>query len=186
MTAEGTVDPGMVGGRPMTVGEAADLAGRLRAGGQRIVLANGCFDLLHVGHVRYLTAARRLGDVLFVGLNSDASVRRLKGAGRPMMPAGERAEILAALRCVDHVVVFDTDTADGLVEVLRPAVHAKGSDYTVDSVPERDLVQRTGGSVAIAGDSKEHSTRDLIALILARFGGRTDAERGQSDAPGQG
>src|SRR5438046_10098701 len=99
----------------MTLDEAAALAARLRAEGRRIVLANGCFDLLHVGHVRYLAAARRLGDVLFVGLNSDASVERLKGAGRPLMPAGERAEILAALRCVDHGVVFGADTAGGLV-----------------------------------------------------------------------
>src|SRR2546427_12335110 len=98
----------------MTLDEAAALAARLRTQGRRIVLASGCFDLLHVGHVRYLTAARRLGDVLFVGLNSDASVERLKGIGRPLMPAGERAEILAALRCVDHVVVFDGETADGL------------------------------------------------------------------------
>ncbi len=154
----------------MTVQEAAALAGRLRGEGKRIVLANGCFDLLHVGHVRYLTAARRLGDVLFVGLNSDASVARLKGAGRPLMPAEERAEILSALRCVDHVVVFDGETAERLVTELRPDVHAKGTDYAEATVPEREAVRVAGGSVAIAGDPKDHSTRDLIGQIVERFG----------------
>ena len=122
--------------------------------------------------MRYLIAARRLGDVLFVGLNSDASVERLKGAGRPLMRAGERAEILASLRCVDHVVVFDGETADGLVSRLRPDVHAKGADYTESTVPEREAVRAAGGSVVIAGDPKDHSTRDLISRILARFGKR--------------
>ena len=154
----------------MTIAEAAALAERLRGEGKRIVLANGCFDLLHVGHVRYLRAARRLGDVLFVGVNGDDAVRRLKGRGRPLMPASERVEIVAALRDVDHVVVFDDDTADGLVGALRPHVHAKGTDYTEDSVPERDAVGAAGGTVAIAGDPKRHSTRDLIAVIARRFG----------------
>ncbi len=154
----------------LTVDEAAALAERLRAAGKRIVLANGCFDLLHVGHVRYLRGARALGDVLFVGLNSDAAVRRLKGPGRPLMPIAERAELLAALREVDHVVVFDDDTADGLVTRLRPHVHAKGTDYTPESVPERASVRAVGGRVAIAGDPKAHSTRDVIALIRERFG----------------
>ena len=135
-----------------------------------MVLANGCFDLLHVGHVRYLEGARALGDLLIVGVNSDAAVRRLKGPGRPLMPASERAEILAALRAVDHVVVFDEETADGLVALLRPAVHAKGTDYTPESVPERGAVLAAGGRVAIVGDAKRHSTRDVIANILARFG----------------
>ncbi|HSE96260.1 MAG TPA: D-glycero-beta-D-manno-heptose 1-phosphate adenylyltransferase [Methylomirabilota bacterium] len=142
-----------------------------RAAGRRVVLANGCFDLLHVGHVRYLQAARRLGDVLIVGLNSDASVRRTKGPGRPVMPVGERAELLAALAAVDHVVVFEEDTADRLVTVVRPDVHAKGTDYTTESVPERATVATVGGQVAIAGDPKTHSTRDLIAVIAARFAG---------------
>lgn len=164
---------------PLTVEEAAALAGRLRAEGKRIVLTNGCFDLLHVGHVRYLTAARGLGDVLFVGLNSDASVATLKGAGRPLMPEAERAEILAALRCVDHVVVFDGETADGLVRRLRPHVHAKGPDYTAATVPEREAVRAAGGTVAIAGDPKDHSTRDVIATILERFG-RTGVARRRS------
>lgn len=153
----------------MTIAEAEALAARLRAEGRRIVLANGCFDLLHVGHIRYLRAARQLGDVLFVGVNSDAAVARLKGPGRPLMPAAERAEILAALRDVDHVVIFEQDTADELVARLRPHVHAKGTDYTEQSVPERATAGRVGARVAIAGDDKTHSTRDLIALIRERF-----------------
>jgi rfaE bifunctional protein nucleotidyltransferase chain/domain len=154
----------------LTVTEAASLAERYRAAGRRIVLANGCFDLLHVGHVRYLEGARRLGDVLFVGINSDASVARLKGRGRPLMPASERLEVLAALRAVDHVVVFDDDTADGLIRALRPDVHAKGTDYTADSVPERATARAVGAATAIAGDPKSHATRDLIATIVDRFG----------------
>jgi D-glycero-beta-D-manno-heptose 1-phosphate adenylyltransferase len=153
----------------VTVAEAARIADRLRAAGKRIVLANGCFDLLHVGHVRYLQAARALGDVLFVGINDDAAVARLKGAGRPLMPADERAEVLAALRVVDHVVVFDEDTADTLVAALRPDVHAKGTDYTPDTVPERETVRAHGGRVVIVGDPKAHATRDAIQTIVERF-----------------
>jgi rfaE bifunctional protein nucleotidyltransferase chain/domain len=156
----------------MTLGEAATLAERLRAAGRRIVLANGCFDLLHVGHVRYLEEARRLGDVLFVGVNSDAAVARLKGQGRPLLPATERMEILAALRSVDHVVVFDDDTADGLLRAIKPDVHAKGTDYTEDSVPERVTAQAIGVATAITGDPKSHGTRDVIATIVERFGRR--------------
>ncbi|HKB25302.1 MAG TPA: adenylyltransferase/cytidyltransferase family protein [Methylomirabilota bacterium] len=153
----------------MTLDEAAALAERLRAEGKRIVLANGCFDLLHVGHVRYLAAARRLGDVLFVGLNSDPTVARLKGPGRPLMPAAERAEMLLALRHVDHVVVFDDERADRLIERIRPDVHAKGTDYTQAAVPEAATVRKVGGRVAVVGDPKDHSTRDLIARIVGRF-----------------
>ena len=153
----------------MTIDEAARLAERLRAEGKRIVLANGCFDLLHVGHIRYLHDARKLGDVLFCGLNGDAAVTRLKGPGRPVMPAEERAEILQALRDVDHVVIFGDDTADALVARLRPDVHAKGTDYTAATVPEADTVRAAGGRVAITGDPKSHSTRDLIGTILATF-----------------
>jgi D-glycero-beta-D-manno-heptose 1-phosphate adenylyltransferase len=153
----------------VTVAEAGRLAERLRAAGKRIVLANGCFDLLHVGHVRYLDAARRLGDVLFVGINGDAAVSRLKGEGRPLMPADERIEILSALRAVDHVVVFDDDTADKLITAVRPDVHAKGTDYTADSVPERETVRACGGRVAIVGDPKDHATRDVIGEIARRF-----------------
>jgi rfaE bifunctional protein nucleotidyltransferase chain/domain len=154
----------------MTVAEAAALAERLRAAGRRVVLANGCFDLLHVGHIRYLEAARGLGDVLFVGINSDRAVRHLKGPGRPLMPSTERVEILSALRAVDHVVVFDADTADELIRALKPDVHAKGTDYTSESVPERATAEAVGTATAITGDPKRHATRDLIATIVARFG----------------
>jgi len=156
---------------------ARAVAEKARAAGRRVVLANGCFDLLHVGHVRYLEDARALGDLLIVGVNGDDAVRRLKGPGRPLMPAVERAEMLAALRAVDHVVVFEDDTADRLVALLRPAVHAKGTDYTAESVPERASVHAAGGRVAIAGDAKQHSTRDVIAEILARFGRDQAARR---------
>jgi rfaE bifunctional protein nucleotidyltransferase chain/domain len=150
--------------------EATRWADAQRQKGRRIVLANGVFDLLHVGHVRYLEAARALGDVLVVALNSDASVRRLKGQGRPLMNAAERAELIGALRHVDAVVVFEEDTVDGLVGALRPDVQAKGTDYTEASVPERAAVLAAGGRVAIAGDPKDHSTRDLIRAIVERFG----------------
>jgi rfaE bifunctional protein nucleotidyltransferase chain/domain len=162
----------VTGAPALTVDEAAALADRLRAQGRRLVLANGCFDLLHVGHVRYLESARRLGDVLFVGLNGDAAVARLKGPGRPIVPALERAELLGALRAVDHVVVFEEDTADRLLARLRPHVHAKGTDYTADRVPEAATARAVGAEVAIAGDPKDHSTRDLIAAIAARFEAR--------------
>ena len=154
---------------PLTPEQAGALAERLRAAGRRIVLANGCFDLLHVGHVRYLAAARALGDVLFVGINDDAAVTRLKGPGRPLMPAGERAELLAALRWVDHVVVFSEDTADRLVALVRPDVQAKGTDYTAASVPEAATARAVGAEIAIVGDDKAHATRDLIGRITERF-----------------
>ena len=156
----------------LTLDEASVAADTLRRQGRRIVLANGCFDLLHVGHLRYLQAARALGDVLFVGINSDAAVQRLKGAGRPVIPVRERAEILASLKSVDHVVVFEDDTADSLVAAVRPAVHAKGTDYTPGGVPEGSTARAIGATVAIVGDPKEHSTRDLIALIVERFARR--------------
>lgn len=156
--------------RCLSLDEAARLAEGWRAAGKRLVLANGCFDLLHVGHVRYLHGAKALGDVLLVALNSDASVRRLKGPGRPIMSEAERAEIVAALASVDAVIVFDEDTVDGLVARLHPHVHAKGTDYTEENVPERERVRAVGGRVAIAGDPKGHSTRDLITTIVSRFG----------------
>jgi len=156
--------------RLLGLDEARELASRWRGEGKRVVLANGCFDLLHVGHVRYLEEARALGDALLVGVNSDASVARLKGAGRPIMTAAERAEIVGALESVDAVVIFDDDTADGLVATLRPDVHAKGTDYTAETVPERAAVLAAGGKVAIAGDPKTHATRDLIRTIVERFG----------------
>jgi len=149
----------------LSVEEAGRLASGWRAQGKRLVLANGCFDLLHVGHVRYLQAARALGDALVVGLNSDASVRRLKGPGRPVMPAGERAELVAALHGVDAVVVFEEDSADALIERLRPDVHAKGTDYTPASVPERDVDEELGIEIAICGDAKTRSSSAIAARM---------------------
>ncbi len=136
-----------------------------RAQGRRIVLANGCFDLLHVGHARYLSAARNEGDLLVVGVNSDSSVQCLKGPGRPVLDARSRAELVAALAAVDYVVVFDEPDAAALLTALRPHVHAKGTDYTAETVPERDIAARLGVRVAIVGDPKRHSTRDLFAGI---------------------
>lgn len=141
-----------------------------RTNGSRVVLANGCFDVLHVGHVRYLAGARELGDVLVVGINSDAQVGRLKGEGRPILPATERAEIVAALESVTYVTIFDEPTVEELLLALKPDVHAKGTDYTEDSVPERDVVRSYGGRVAIVGDPKDHST----SAILARLGGERE------------
>ncbi len=138
-----------------------------RAAGERIILANGCFDLLHVGHVRYLRAAKALGGKLIVALNSDDSVRRLKGEGRPLMPAAERAEILAALADVDAIVVFPEADVRALIRELRPDVHAKGTDYTSDTVPERDTVLECGGRVAIVGDPKDHSVTAFVARLAS-------------------
>jgi rfaE bifunctional protein nucleotidyltransferase chain/domain len=139
--------------------------GDARRAGQTIAFANGCFDLLHVGHVRYLEAAAQEADVLIVAINDDESVRALKGTGRPIMPAADRAEVLAALRSVDYVVVFPESTVGPLLEAIRPDVHCKGTDYTQDSVPEREVVRGYGGRIAIVGDPKDHSTRDLLARI---------------------
>jgi D-glycero-beta-D-manno-heptose 1-phosphate adenylyltransferase len=133
-----------------------------RRAGESITLANGCFDLLHVGHVRYLHAAKQLGGRLIVAINSDESVRALKGDGRPLMPAEERAEILAALADVDAVVIFPERDVRALIREVRPQVHAKGTDYTVDSVPERDAVVECGGRVEIVGDPKDHSATEII------------------------
>ena len=136
-----------------------------RRAGRSVALANGCFDVLHVGHVRYLAGAKAEADVLVVGVNGDASVRRLKGEGRPVMAAEERAFLVAALRSVDHVVVFEEDDVGRLLLALRPDVHCKGTDYTADSVPEREVVRSYGGRVAIVGDPKQHDTRALLARI---------------------
>ena len=136
-----------------------------RRNGSRIILANGCFDVLHVGHVRYLAGARELGDVLVVGVNSDQQVARLKGAGRPVLPAEERAELVAALESVSYVTIFDEPTVEQLLLALKPDVHAKGTDYTEDSVPERDVVRSYGGRVAIVGDPKDHSTSEILARL---------------------
>ena len=133
-----------------------------REQGLTTVLANGAFDLLHVGHVRYLQGARREGDLLVVAVNSDASVKRAKGEQRPVVPANERAEIVAALRVVDWAVIFDEDTPAAIIDELRPEVQAKGTDYTEDSVPEGEQVRAYGGRVAIVGDPKDHSTSELV------------------------
>ena len=146
--------------------DRTDLAERLaseRMAGRTIVLANGCFDLLHVGHVRYLQAASREGDLLVVAINSDESVRRNKGPGRPFVPEGERAEMLAALGCVDFVTVFGEPTADELIRALRPNVHAKGTEWRAEDVPEAATVREVGGRVAICGDPKTHSSTELAA-----------------------
>ena len=136
-----------------------------RSHGERVVLANGCFDALHVGHVRYLEGARQQGDVLVVAVNSDAGVRVLKGEGRPILPDRARAGLVAGLRAVDYVVVFDEANVESLLEVLRPDVHAKGTDYAAETVPERATAARLGIRVAIVGDPKEHSTRELLESL---------------------
>jgi rfaE bifunctional protein nucleotidyltransferase chain/domain len=136
-----------------------------RAAQRTVALANGCFDILHVGHVRYLNAAKAEADVLVVAVNADASVRLLKGPDRPVMPEDERALLVAALRSVDHVLVFAEPDVRGIIEALRPDVHCKGTDYTADTVPERDVVRAYGGRVAIVGDPKTHDTRNLIEKL---------------------
>ncbi|HPF15425.1 MAG: adenylyltransferase/cytidyltransferase family protein [Planctomycetes bacterium] len=136
-----------------------------RAAGRRIALTNGCFDLLHVGHIRLLQAAAAEADCLVVALNSDASIRANKGAGRPLVPLVERMEVLAALACVDFVTSFEEATADDLLACLRPEVHCKGTDWTVDRVPERATVEAYGGRIAICGDPKTHSSSELASRI---------------------
>jgi D-glycero-beta-D-manno-heptose 1-phosphate adenylyltransferase len=137
---------------------------------KRVVLANGCFDILHVGHVRYLEDARKLGNVLVVAINGDESVKKLKGPGRPILSEDERVALVSALHCVDHVVVFNEADVSRVIEILKPAVHAKGSDYTEETVPEREQVRGYGGEVRIAGDPKDHSTRDVIQKIIRLYG----------------
>jgi rfaE bifunctional protein nucleotidyltransferase chain/domain len=137
-----------------------------RRAGRRVAFANGCFDILHVGHARYLEGARAEGDRLIVAVNDDESVRTLKGAGRPMLPAAARAELVASLRGVDYVTIFAGSTVAHLLDRLRPDVHCKGTDYTTETVPERDVVRAYGGRIAIVGDQKNHSTRALVARLL--------------------
>lgn len=153
---------------------------RDREQGLTIAFANGCFDLLHVGHVRYLGAASREADRLIVAINDDGSVRALKGEGRPILPAEERAELVAALRGVDYVVTFHEPTVTPLLEQLRPDVHCKGTDYTVDTVPERDTVRAYGGRIAIVGDPKDHSTRDLLTRV--KQGGDADGRTPEAES----
>ena len=136
-----------------------------RRAGEKIILTNGCFDVLHVGHIRYLRGAKQLGGRVIVGVNADDTVRKLKGEGRPAVPAAERAEVLAALADVDAVVIFPEPDVRALVRELKPDIHAKGTDYTAESVPERDEVIANGGRVAIVGDAKDHSSTELLRKI---------------------
>ena len=133
--------------------------------GQTIVFTNGCFDVLHAGHIRYLLGARELGNILVVAINSDAQVRRLKGVGRPILPEHDRAALVASIEAVDFVTIFDEPTVEQLLLVLRPDVHAKGTDYTEETVPERDVVRSFGGRVAIVGDPKNHSTSEMLKRL---------------------
>jgi rfaE bifunctional protein nucleotidyltransferase chain/domain len=153
--------------------QLSDIVRSHQAKGKQVVLANGCFDLLHVGHVRYLQGARSEGDILIVAVNSDSSVRSLKGRGRPLVNESERAEIVASLSCVDYVLIFGDQTVDRILETLRPNVHAKGTDYTEESVPERYTVLGYGGRIVIVGDSKDRSTQEYINKI------KMDAEVGK-------
>ena len=145
--------------------ELDDAVRQQQAAGRQVVFANGCFDLIHVGHIRYLEGARAEGDLLVVAINSDASVRKLKGADRPLMPVAERAEIVAGFEAVDYVLVFDEETVDSILRRLRPDVHAKGTDYTEETVPERETVLGYGGRIAIVGDPKDRSTKGFVERI---------------------
>ncbi len=136
-----------------------------RRAGRKIILANGCFDLFHVGHIRYLAGAKELGGVLIVGINSDEQVRKLKGAKRPFMPQDERAEIVSAFKFVDFVTIFEEPNVEELIRAIRPDFHAKGTDYTTETVPEREIVKECGGQVAIVGDPKDHSSTELIEEV---------------------
>lgn len=148
--------------------QVSALGEQLRREGRRIAFANGCFDLLHVGHVRYLQGAKEQGDVLVVGVNSDRAVAALKGPGRPLLPAEARVELVATLGCVDYVVIFDDLTAEGVLRDLRPHVQCKGTDYSAETVPERTVMEELGGTVRTVGDAKSHSTHELLAEIVKR------------------
>jgi len=141
----------------------------LKKKGKTVSFANGCFDIMHVGHVRFLEAAKAKADVLVLGLNSDSSVRKLKGKGRPLVNQDERAEILSAFSCVDYIVIFNELTVDKTLEVLRPTYHCKGTDYTADTVPEKDIAKKLGIKIAIVGDPKDHSTKDIIKNIVEKY-----------------
>lgn len=168
----------------LSLDELKAAVARERAAGRSIALANGCFDLLHVGHVRYLIGAAAEADVLVVAINDDESVRRLKGAGRPIFSAADRAELVAALRGVDYVVIFGGPTVAAVIAAIRPDVHCKGTDYTTENVPERDQVRAYGGRVAIVGDPKDHSTRDLVSKVRnAPDDTGDDAARGRREDP---
>jgi rfaE bifunctional protein nucleotidyltransferase chain/domain len=148
--------------------ELADFAAATRAAGKKLILTNGCFDVIHVGHIRYLAAAKALGGNVLVAINSDAQVSSLKGEGRPAMPQDERAETIAAIRFVDAVTIFDEPTVEEIIHITRPDIHAKGTDYTTGTVPERDIVRGYGGLVAIVGDPKDHSSTAILEELRGR------------------
>ena len=158
-------------GRVYTLSTLLEEVNRLKAEGKRIVMANGVFDVLHVGHVRYLQAAAQLGDFLIVAVNSDESTKQLKGEGRPLVPERERAEMVSAIEGVDAVVIFGESTVESLLRAIRPHVHAKGTDYTKETVPERDVAKELGIEIAIVGDRKDHSVTDILNRIAKRITG---------------
>ncbi|QRK05369.1 adenylyltransferase/cytidyltransferase family protein [Archangium violaceum] len=155
-----------------TLSEVVEQRERWRAEGKKVALANGVFDLIHVGHVRYLEGAKQLADYLVVAVNSDASTRAYKGPGRPHIPEGERAEMVAALACTDRVLIFDEPNVRHIIRALKPDVHVKGTDYTPDTIPEADEVRAYGGRVAVAGDPKNHSTTELARRLQAERGSK--------------
>ncbi|MGZ3461103.1 MAG: adenylyltransferase/cytidyltransferase family protein [Archangium sp.] len=159
-------------GKVQRLAEVVEQRERWRAEGKTVALANGVFDLLHVGHVRYLEGAKELADHLVVAVNSDASTRTYKGPGRPHIPEGERAELVAALACTDRVLIFDEPNVRNIIRALKPDVHVKGTDYTPESIPEADEVRAYGGRVAVAGDAKNHSTTELARKLQAERGTR--------------
>jgi len=161
--------------------QLVDLVAEDRRAGRRVAFANGCFDIIHVGHVRYLEGARQEADRLIVAINDDASVAALKGPGRPIMPAAERAELVGALRAVDYVVLFPDRTVERLLRLIKPDVHCKGTDYTVETVPEREVVRAYGGRIAIVGDPKDHSTRELLGRLAP---GQAQGPGPQAQEPG--
>jgi len=149
--------------------ELSSIVKRLKKRGKKIVFANGCFDILHVGHIRYLKGAKKKGDVLIVGINSDKSVRRIKGRGRPILSQGDRAKLVSAIEVVDYVTIFNEDNVERTLEVLRPDIHVKGTDYTKDTVPEKETAKRLGIKIVIAGDKKRHSTKELLKTIIGKY-----------------
>lgn len=160
--------------------ERPDLIERVadeRSKGNKIILTNGCFDLFHVGHIRYLAGAKELGGFVITAINSDQQVRSLKGNGRPYMPETERAEIISSLRFVDAVTIFDKPTVTELLQAIHPDIHAKGTDYTTETVPEREIVRAYGGEVAIVGDPKDHSSTELIEAVKEIFTAESQRRR---------
>lgn len=149
-----------------SINEINKIVENLKKHGKKIVLANGCFDILHVGHIRYLREAKKLGDCLIVGVNSDESVKNIKDTNRPIISLEERIKILNEIEFIDYLIVISEDTADEIIRIIKPDIHAKGTDYTLNNVPEKDVVASYGGKVAIVGDPKSHSTKSIIEKIL--------------------